>query len=134
MIRITDITDIELFGVYDRGVPGKERVVIKVLNDLNIGEYALVIGMQESSGAAVPLYDHFFWFGVGYLKASQWIHVYTGIGRPTSGKGEITKEDIFNVYWGKEKTVFDLKPIVPVLIKIGEIVVAKTNTELIAQR
>ena len=135
MITLPDISEIELFGVVDRGIAGQERIVMRINSSINIGEYGIILGMSQGSpGVAVPIYDHFFWFGVGTVTPTQWIHLYTGEGIPDKGVGSVSKEDIFNVYWGKEKTIFDLKTTVPILIRIGAVIVEKTNKTLIASQ
>lgn len=109
---------LRLFGVADRGLPGKERIYLKTFARVNLGEYLLLIG-QHIPNDAIPIRDNLFWFGTHAVDEGHWIVVYTGPGlhsRSTTIEG--TGEPALVFHWGKETTAFERADIVPVLVHI----------------
>jgi hypothetical protein len=119
------IDRVSLFGVYDRGVPDKERIVLQAHREVDTAALGLLVGFRQVDGSVIPMNDCYFWFGSGTLKATNWIHVHTGKGAPTSGTGTVTNEPIFRVFWGREKTIFDSPQMVPVLICVDTLIIDK---------
>ena len=51
---VNNITELTLKGVYDRGVPNQERIVIISNETVNLGKYGLMIGVRSTGNTAFP--------------------------------------------------------------------------------
>ena len=72
--------------------------------------------------AAMPLSDY-FWLTKGMrVVEGYWIIVYTGPGQQKATKLE-TGEPCLVLHWGKDKVIFTLPIIVPVLLRVGGVTV-----------
>lgn len=129
---VNQILNLQLFGVYDRGVPNKERITIKSLSNLNLAQYGLLIGTRIPNEGVEPLNNAFFWFGDGVCEAGSWIVVYTGPGENRVSKMANSNEKAYVLHWGFKQTLFHDKKRVPVLFKLDEIAV-ESNTEVLKQ-
>lgn len=109
--------DVSLIGVYDRGVPNQERILIQANQNVQMASYGVLIGQSTGAASAVPYRDNFFWFGEGLVEAGAYVFVYTGPGeyRRTSMPNGAPAH-VF--HWGKETTVFANSSVVPVLIRV----------------
>lgn len=117
------IPELYFGGVFERGIPGKERIVLKSLDLVNMGEFCLLVGFSQFGAAntATPFNNQFFWFGNGLVQKDEWIHVYTGRGKPSQGVGTVSKEKIYSVYWGAKNTLFHQEQTTPLLLRFGGI-------------
>ena len=57
---IQNTTELRILGVYDRGIPNKERIVLEALDSINLAQYGLLLAFQVPGYPAVPYQDHFF--------------------------------------------------------------------------
>ena len=119
-------TQIQLMGVYDRGVPNSERIVVHATEPTQMGEYGLLVGIQQEPNVATPIPDVFFWFGTGIVKANSYLLVYTG-----SGEGLVTTlqgsgDPAYIVHWGRRSTLFADSRVVPILIHIDGVGVGRS--------
>lgn len=126
------MSKLQIFEVQDPGTPNLERVAILVLEACDMGDYCLLIGHKNLDGSASPLQDHMLWFGRGWVSPGDWIFVYTAPGVASVNKLEEASR-LLSVHWGKEKTVFQNRTLVPMLCQIGETLLppepeAKTQT------
>ena len=111
-----DILELQIFGVYDRGVPNAERIVLRPLIALDLANYALTLGVRTPRGAW-PTTDHYFWLGSYLIEPPSWIFVYTGPGRPKVTHESQTKEPVHVMHWNKPEVVFQNPDVVPVLLR-----------------
>lgn len=114
------LDELALWGVYDRGVPNNERVVIRVAEHVDMASYALVTGTHSLSGngGVIPLANNFFWFGNGVLKPGDWIFVYSSPGAARVVDHEGTDDKMYVLHWGKTQTIFHVPTIVPILFRM----------------
>lgn len=116
------LTELELWGVYDAGIPNLERVVVRVAQYTDMASFALLVGVDVPGGNSLPLQDNFFWFGNAVLSPGDWVYVYTGAG--IGGSLELNNgagNKIYNVYWGRKQTVFNVPTIRPLVIRIDAV-------------
>lgn len=116
-----NIDELQLYGVYDSGIPNLERIVIRVLQSVDMGEFGLMLGIRGHGGSAIPIQDNMLWFGHGYLSAGDWIFVYTSPGQAKVIDVPNTEGRIVSVHWGKSVTIFNGPEFLPILFRIGAI-------------
>jgi hypothetical protein len=127
---VTLITEISVVGVYDRGQPNQERIVLLVNEQLNIGQYGLMIGIRANNGTAFPVRDNLFWFGDGLINKGSWIFIYTGPGTPQVSTVPNTSDMMYTVHWGRSETMFMSNDIVPILFKTDAVQIPLTGAAL----
>lgn len=115
------IEELSVVGVYDAGVPNLERVVVRVLQPVDLGQYGLMIGIRGPNGTAFPLRDNLLWFGNGWVAKGDWLFIYTA-----PGEGRVTplpnnEEKLYSVHWGKKQTIFQNQDLVPILFRMDGI-------------
>jgi hypothetical protein len=115
------IDELEIVGVYDHGVPNMERIAIMANTPIDLGNYGLMIGIRGDEGQAFPLRDNFLWFGNGWIQKGDWLFVYTASGEPRTMQLPNQKEKLYSIHWGKEKTVFQHKELMPILVRLDAI-------------
>lgn len=114
---VDGITELTVVGAFDRGIPNQERVVLQANEMVNMGQFALLLGIRQQEGFAVPIRDNFYWFGDGIVYKGDWIFVYTGPGESRKNEVPGTTEKLFTVHWGRTQTVLGSLDVVPVLIR-----------------
>jgi hypothetical protein len=121
-VLVPDIWELEMHGVAEPGAANKERIYLRAAIDIELGEYFLMTGWRWPDGAALPLQDT-FWLPRGVrVAAGYWVIVYTGSGEQKMTT-LTTGEPCLVLHWGKQTTLFNLPQIVPVLFRIGGIMV-----------
>jgi hypothetical protein len=115
------IPELQLFGTFDRGVPSKERVVLKPAIALDVGAYVVIAGARASPPYNLfsPLRDHMFWFGTTLLGPNDWIFLYTGHGSPSKFPTEDGSGQIYTSYWGHDLTIFHDPQVIPVIARLN---------------
>ncbi len=116
------INEIEMVGVFDRGVPNEERIVLRVVETSNLGCYGLMIGVRLADGSAFPIRDNLFWFGDAGMSVGDWLFVYTGPGQATVSELPNTQERLYSVHWGRRETILADPNIVPILFRTDAVV------------
>lgn len=120
-------------AVFDRGVPGKERIRISPRKHLDIGTYCLVLGLRSHRPRiAVPLQDCFLWFGNVFLGPNDHLFVYTGAGEPfvqSTAAGTL-----YVLFWKRPTTVFTDPNIVPMFIQFGAISVGDSPLDYVIDK
>jgi hypothetical protein len=124
---IADITELRLVGVFDRGVPFKERVVIQVLQTVDLGLFSVLAGMRtaETGDLVVPMRDHVFWFGSALVNLNDWLFLYTGHGEPAVFPDAQTGGQLYTCYWNRSQTIFHDPQVVPTVVRFGGILVER---------
>jgi hypothetical protein len=124
MTLLNQITALKIATVGERGKPNQEYVAIHVLEDVNMATFHLILGVESTPGQASPINDCMFRFGEGFVRAGDWIFVFTGGG--TTGKERSTDDtfDIYTLYWGRSTTLFADSQVVPMIIEISAVEVA----------
>ncbi|MDD4870969.1 MAG: hypothetical protein PHR77_10450 [Kiritimatiellae bacterium] len=120
-----DIIELLLLGVYDRGIPNQERIVLKVQERLNTAQYGVLLSISDlNSTAARPIWDNCFNFTEHIVDPGMILFIYTGPGseRRTTIAGTQIPAHVF--HWGKKLTVFASTLITPIIFKVESIIVA----------
>jgi hypothetical protein len=114
---IPPIFELGSVTVSDPGVSGKERIVFRPTEQINLVQCGILLGWRETGGITTPLNNEFFWFGEAIATPPCWIVVYTGKGQYT--QGIYNGHPVYFYYWGKDTTVFNVREIIPLVIKFG---------------
>ncbi len=96
--------NIKINSIADRGVPKKERLVMKVLRDTDVGEYAVFRAGTEDGGVTTDV-RNVFWFPDKPVSAGDFVVLYTKTGtasEKTSASG--TKSHFF--YWSLQEPLW----------------------------
>lgn len=124
------ITELSVIGVFERGVPNQERIVLRVNETVNLGQYGLMIGVRAQDGTAFPIRDNLLWFGDGIVTRDDWIFIYTGPGEPKASTLPNTQERIYTLHWGRGQTILINREIVPILFKVDAVQVPQEAESL----
>jgi hypothetical protein len=116
----TVIPDLEVWGVYDRGVPNSERIALKANSHVPLSDFALSLGIAGKNNSLVPAPDHFLWLGRTVMDVG-WVIVYTGKGDPIVTTEEHTKEPMQVLYWGKDDVVFTSPAVKVALLRVSQV-------------
>lgn len=111
--------NIEIFGVYGRGVPNKERIILRAYAPLDLKNYALILGYELPGDTVLPYPDNFLWLGPSVVEIPSWIFVYTGSGRNGLTQEVNTKDPVHNIYWNKDEVLLSDHRVLPTLIRIN---------------
>lgn len=124
------VTEISVVGVFDRGIPNQERIVLRVNETVNLGQYGLMVGVRGSDGTAFPIRDNLLWFGDGLVNSGEWIFVYTGPGEPRATTLPNTQERLYSIHWGRTETILHHRDFVPILFRVDAVQVLQEVTNL----
>lgn len=118
---VQGITELTVVGTFDRGVPNQERIVLRVNEILDLGQYGVMIGVRASAGSAIPVHDNLFWFGDGIVNPGDWLFIYTGPGTPKFSTLPKSTDRMFTVHWGRATTLFESQELVPILFRVDAV-------------
>lgn len=115
--------DLEIFGVYDSGIPNMERIVIRVNRPTNLAEYFLILGVRGPLGMDMifPIPDQSFWLGATTIDIPGWIFIFTGSGKNGFSLEQHTSEPLYTMYWNKKQVALTHADIVPAIIHINHV-------------
>ena len=105
--------------VSDPGVSGKERIVFRPTEEINLAQFGLLVGWRDKNGVTRPLDNEFLWFGEVTATPPCWIVVYTGKGN--FNVGNHNGHPVYFYYWGKSTTVFNVTEVIPLVFKFSGI-------------
>ena len=117
------ISELVLIGVHERGIPNKERIVLRANDRLQMGQFGLLLGVKGAPGFAFPIKDNFFWFGEGMVDRGDYVFVFTGSGNPQKSELPNSSEKLYTVFWGRAMTLFMDPNVVPILMRIDALTV-----------
>ena len=115
---VDTITELVVVGVYDRGKPNLERIILRANELINVGQFGLMLGIGQQEGAAIPIRDNLYWFGDGYVTTGDWVFVYTGPGENRIDDVPGSTEKIYSLHWGRPQTILTHSGIVPILFRV----------------
>ena len=117
--------NIDFFGVYDRGVPNLERIVLRVNGAVDLSQYFVCLGLRAplNIDLILPIPDQFLWLGRTYIDTPGWVFIFTGVGTPGVSQEVNTKEPVHNLYWNKPQVTFAHQDIVPALIHCDLVII-----------
>lgn len=124
MTPMDQMDSLQVFDVYDPGVPNQERFGIRVREYCDLSKICVVVASQNFDGTKVLVRDHLLWLGHGVAYPGDWIVVYTAAGKTTVAPwGDPLPNGyqprVFSVHWGKDHTIFQNRGLVPMLLEIA---------------
>ena len=123
---------LEIFGVYDRGIPNLERIVLRANGPVNLSEFAIVLGFVGGTNNIYPLVDQFMWLGDIELHIQSWVFIFTGPGKPGVSQEVNTKEPLHSIFWNKPNVIFGNPDLVPALVQLGPVLIGNRPNRSIA--
>lgn len=127
---VNQLSELEIVGVYDRGVPNKERIVVVVEETVNLGQYGLMIGVRAANGLALPIRDNLFWFGDGIVNKGEWLVIYSGPGKPMVTEMPDSTDKVYSIHWGRENTMLANPLLMPILFRADAVQVLTDPVDL----
>lgn len=118
---VQDLNEIKIVGVFDRGVPNQERIVLNVIETVNLGQYGIMVGIRAAEGTAFPIRDNLFWFGDGLVNQGDWLTIYTGPGKAQTNQIPNSESKLYSIHWGRDTTILGSKEFSPILFRIDAV-------------
>jgi hypothetical protein len=112
---------VNIVGVFDRGMPNQERIVLLVNEPVDMGQYGILLGVRAQGRFAYPIRDNFYWFGDGFVSKGDWIFVYTGPGESRTAELPNNRQKLYSVHWGRDKTILHQSEIIPILFRVDAV-------------
>jgi len=107
----------KILRVSDAGDLEKERIVLKAVTDVDIGDYLLAqTGKGKDTGVTNKLHNT-FWFPDNEVEAGDLVVLYTKSGKRSIKQNESNKSYFY--YWGKPNPVWDAPDRAVVLMEIS---------------
>ena len=109
---------IKIDKIKDKGIIDKERVVIRVISNTDIGDYLLLL--NEYYEDDVTSYVHkAYWFPYKRVKAGDLVVIYSKAGK--DGEKELKEGGSSHFYyWGMKEAIWNAKNMVPVIVYAPE--------------
>lgn len=117
------ILELSLQGVFDSGVPDRERIVLRPTEDVELTPFAIMLGIKTDGGSVWPIPDQFFWFGNIRVAPPSWIVVHTRVGEFHTTAHPKTGHPVYWMFWGRKEVAFYDERIVPVVFQIGSVLI-----------
>jgi len=129
-MRVSDIYELKVMAVLERGIANKECIAIQAKQTINLGQYGIMLGQFSGDNGVFPFRDNMFWFGDGIISEGDWILIYTGSGTPTTNKSVDNIHNTYTVFWGRTHTLFADSNVVPLLFRVDavDIPIPPSNT------
>lgn len=107
---------LELRSIQDRGIAGKERIVMKARSKLDVGQFAMLQAGYSNGGVNSETNDC-YWFPDKIIEEGDWVVLYTKAGRD---KEKIQKSGATAhfFYWGRDSSKWKSKSLVPVILQV----------------
>jgi hypothetical protein len=118
---------LEIRSVADKGNHQKERLVLKVISNTDIGDYLLIQAGYNEEGVTIGTY-HTYWFPYKSVSASDLVILYTKSGKDSEKEIKQGKKAHF-FYWGINDSIWNRRDRAPVLLHAPEWV-SKSPDEL----
>ncbi len=120
-MRVSDIYELSVVSVLDRGVPNKECIAIQAEQAINLGQYGVMLGQHAGDNSVFPFQDNMFWFGDGMISEGDWVFIYTGSGTPNKHKALDNVHHTYGLFWGRANTLFADSNVVPLLFRVDAV-------------
>lgn len=109
---------VEIQNVADKGNFAKERLVLKVRADTDIGDYLLLQTGFNDGGVTIATYET-FWFPYKKVSAGDLVVLYTKLGKENEKEIKTGRFAHF-FYWGLGSAIWTEKDRAPVLLHVSE--------------
>lgn len=112
---------LQLIQIIDRGIPNKERLHLRVLEDANLSYYIVFATTYLSPQAISNLQRHAYWFAPKNVKAGDEVVLYTGSGSPSESKIALglPGRTAHFFFWGLPNTVWNVTGDCAVLLELN---------------
>lgn len=98
---------ITISQIYKRGVPSEERLIMKVLNDVNLSFFVVLDTVYSTPQTISTIAKHTFWFKPKPVKAGDTVVLYTKEGTPSEKKLDDGTTAHF-YYWNQRNPLWNL--------------------------
>jgi hypothetical protein len=122
---LRQLDEFNFLGVFDRGVPNRERFVFRPTRQVKLSEYIVSLAVKVDAPrpglpvSFLPIPEYTLWFNYeGLIGPDYWIFVYTGPGERQMTKEATTKEPALVLHWGIENTIMGDPATEPVLLHL----------------
>jgi hypothetical protein len=106
-------------AIRDAGILNKERIVMRVNQDLDIGDFALLrTGYNNGTSEVTTRVYNALWFPNKMLKRGDFVVVYTKRGRSSQKEFDDHLSHFF--YWGENSSLWDKPDVAAVLLTAPE--------------
>ena len=122
MLNLDNIEELDLVGVADRGVPNKERIIMRPRWEIeNLQGYIVGLGIVDSTNplSLTPLANFAFFFTECCPELNSWIVLYTGKGEPQVTELPTTGQRAYTFFWGYDRVLFKHPLIIPVVLRVA---------------
>jgi len=110
---------VEIKSIKDPGVLEKERLVLKVLHDCDIGYFLVCDSTYTGDGQLSNLIRHPFWFPDKEVNTGDLVILYTKKGKRSQLTNQNGSVSHF-FYWGMESTIWNKKEDCAVILEISD--------------
>lgn len=134
-MMLSNLEELELSGVYDRGKPNNERIVTRSILPINLASYGVMLGRSTARFAAdpnnaIPIPDNLFWFGNIDIAANTYIFLYTCGGNFRVTTTQAGDYPALVYHWGKSLTVLNDPDIVPIIFRMDSVIVGSKQWDI----
>ncbi len=109
---------LKIMGIEDIGNIQKERVVLRVLEDTDVGQYAIFKSNKSSETSVSSRVSETFWFQDQEVKKDDLVVIYTKAGSYKVSKNQSNNSHFF--YWDKSSSIWGEPDDALVLLNINE--------------
>lgn len=109
---------VQIQSVVDKGDMDQERLVLKVRDDADIGDFMLVRTGFKDDDVTTKVYNS-FWFPYKHVRARDFVVVYSKQGRSREKSLEDGRKAHF-FYWGEAAPLWEEANFAPVLLHAPE--------------
>jgi hypothetical protein len=123
------VIDLSMIGVFDAGVPNKERIYLRPTDVIKLTGFGLFLArLDPETGTVRPIHNFCFWFDDREVEPPSWICIYTGKGTPN----QTTTKDgqpHYTYFWGNSSTLFGNPSMTAVLFKPNAISIGRRGNQ-----
>ncbi len=105
-------------SISDKGIKRKERLVLKVKSDTDIGDYIIIQAGYSDEQVTTGTYNT-FWFPYKAVSAGDLVVLYSKSGRENEKELKSGRKAHF-FYWGLDSSIWGRKDRAPVLLHSPE--------------
>lgn len=109
---------VEIIAIKEPGVLEKERLVLQVLKDCDVGYYIALDSTYTQENKLSNLVRHPYWFPDKQVAAGDLVVLYTKVGKQSSKTNKDSSESHF-FYRNMEKTVWNKESDCAVILEVN---------------
>ncbi len=101
-------SEIDFWGIYERGIPNSERIVFRPLIPIELGRYFVAVAVRQPDGqACASMFDNAFFFPDVVVEPPTWVIIYTGRGKSKVTIEPYTRDPVHALFWQRDVTIFN---------------------------